>query len=378
MKKYIIFGAGRYGEEALLYYGLANVAYFCDNKKYGSVIKGIEVISFDKLCEIWKDYEVVLAVSVAGARASMTKQLEEYGIEYSYFTTLDIKLQDGNFDGEYEFINRSKGKEKLLIVLAGYKQYLWDSVFSRIKKYADADMDICILTAGYANKELMALCEKEEWSYLHTKENKLALVQNFAIREHVNAKWIYKMDEDIFVTEDLFEELMDTYQMVENQKKYFIGFIAPVMNVNNYGYRRIMEYLDCIEEYQSMFDDARIGGGEIFVNPEAAEYMWNKTLPVNDFAKKLSNKEEKYSICHHRYSIGCMLISRDVWNDMGGFKNAPEGVLGIDEEHLCQWCMDRCKAIIIAEKAYAGHFSYGPQTGYMKQIYEKRREEFDN
>ena len=359
MKKYIIFGAGRYGEEALLYYGLANVAYFCDNRKCGSVIKGIEVISFEKLCEIWKDYEVVLAVRVAGARAAMIKQLEEQSIEYTYFTTLDMKLQDGNFDGEYNFINRSKGKEKLLIVLAGYKQYLWDSVFSRIKKYASSDMDICVLTAGYANEELMNLCEKEDWSYLYTAQNKLALVQNFAIREHVNAQWIYKMDEDIFVTEGLFEELMDTYQLVENEKKYFIGFVAPVMNVNNYGYRRILEYLDCVEEYQEKFDDACVGRGAIFNNPKVAEYMWDKTLPINNFAEKIHSRNEKYSICYHRYSIGCILISRDIWSAMGGFKNAPEGVLGIDEEHLCQWCMNSCKAIIIAERAYAGHFSYG-------------------
>ena len=40
MKKYIIFGAGLYGEEALLYYGLKNVAYFCDNKKCGKIIRG--------------------------------------------------------------------------------------------------------------------------------------------------------------------------------------------------------------------------------------------------------------------------------------------------------------------------------------------------
>lgn len=378
MKKYIIFGAGRYGEEALFYYGLANVAYFCDNKKCGNVIKGIEVISFDKLRNIWKDYKVVLAVRVATAKIAMKKQLKEYSIEFSEFTTLDIKMQDGNFDGEYTFINRSKDKEKLLIVLAGYKQYLWDSVFRRIKKYAPSDIDICILTAGYANKELMELCEREEWSYLHTKENKLALVQNFAIREHSNAKWIYKLDEDIFVTGGLFEELMDTYQLVERQKKYFIGFAAPIMNVNNFGYRCILENLDCLEEYQNMFGDACIGRGAIFNNPKVAEYMWDKTLPINNFANKLHSKEEKYSICHHRYSIGCILISRDIWNSMGGFKNAPEGVLGIDEEHLCQWCMNNCAAILIAERAYAGHFSYGPQTEHMKKIYAKRREEFDS
>ena len=63
---------------------------------------------------------------------------------------------------------------------------------------------------------------------------------------------------------------------------------------------------------------------------------------------------------------------------MGGFKNAPEGVLGIDEEHLCQWCMNTCRTIVIAERAYAGHFSYGSQTEYMKKIYGERKEEFDN
>ena len=291
VKKYIIFGAGRYGEEALLYYGLANVAFFCDNKKAGKVIKGIEVISFEKLCKIWDHYEVVLAVRVANARVDMIKQLEENEIKYSVFQTLDTKLQDGNFDGEYRFINRSKGKEKLLIVLAGYKQYLWESVFSRIKKYAASDMDICVLTAGYANEELVELCKKEDWSYLHTLENKLALVQNFAIREHTSAKWIYKMDEDVFVTDGLFDELMDTYLTVEKQKKYFMGFVAPIMAVNNYGYRRILEYLDCVEEYQKQFGEARIGGGKIFHDPLVAEYMWNKTLPINSFAQNLKDKK---------------------------------------------------------------------------------------
>ena len=33
-KSYILFGAGYYGEEALWYYGTANVVYFCDNKKF--------------------------------------------------------------------------------------------------------------------------------------------------------------------------------------------------------------------------------------------------------------------------------------------------------------------------------------------------------
>lgn len=378
MKKYIIFGAGRYGEEALLYYGIANVAYFCDNMKYGQIIKGVEVISFEKLSKIWQGYEVVLAVWTAGSRAAMEKQLQEQGIAYTVFTTLDMKLQDRNFDGEYEFIDRSAGKEKLLIILAGYKEYLWESVFARVKKYLTEDMDICVLTAGYANERLMNLCEEENWSYLYTKENKLALVQNFAIREHVNAKWIYKIDEDIFVTEGLFDELYHTYQKVEEENKYHVGFVAPLMGVNTYGYRRILEDMHCVEEYCNRFGDTSIGMGEIYSNPYAAEYMWNKTLPINEFAHTLQEKENDYSVCPCRFTIGCILISREVWNSIGGFMNAPEGSLGIDEEYLCKWCMDSAHAIIIAERAYAGHFAFGAQTKHMKAVYEKRRAEFDS
>lgn len=377
MKKYIIFGAGRYGEEALLYYGSANVAYFCDNKKSGKVIRGIEVISFEKLCEIWRDYEVILAVWSGNNRAAMVKQLEENAIVYTSFQSLESYAQDDNFSGEYHFIDRSKGKEKLLIILAGYKSFLWESVFGRVKRYAASDMDVCVLTAGYQNDELVSLCEREEWSYLHTVENKLALVQNLAIREHRSAKWIYKMDEDIFLTDGVFEELYDTYQTVEQEQKYRIGFVAPLMAVNSYGYRRILEYLGCLEEYRNTCGDAYYGGGKVFNDPQAAEYLWNKTLPIDKFAAGLREKEEKYSICYHRFSIGCILISRLVWETMGGFKNAPEGVLGIDEEHLCMWCMNASRAIVVAEHAYAGHFAFGPQTEQMREMYQARRAEFD-
>lgn len=62
---------------------------------------------------------------------------------------------------------------------------------------------------------------------------------------------------------------------------------------------------------------------------------------------------------------------------MGGFKIAPEGVLGVDEEYLCKWCMNTSRAIVVAERAYAGHFAYGPQTEGMKQFYESRKDDFD-
>lgn len=375
-KKYIIFGAGRYGEEALFYYGLKNVAYFCDNKKFGSVIRGIEVIDFQKLQQIWEDYQIVLAVSRVEYKKEMQNQLEQQGISYEIFYSIEEKLQENNFAGEYQFINRSKTKEKLLIVLAGYKEYLWDDVFGRLKATIPEDMDVCILTAGYENSVLVDMCEKQGWSYLYTYENKLSLTQNLAIQMHPAARLIYKMDEDIFTTPGLFEELLDTYHYVEKENKYAIGFVAPIMAVNSYGYRRILERFCWLEEYEKKFGNALLGRGAIFHNSDVAVFFWNKTLPINFFAKKVEQGKQKFSICYHRYSIGCILMSRDVWEKIGGFKVAPEGVLGVDEENLCEWCMNNSYAIIIAEKAYAGHFSYGPQTERMKEFYRVRKDEF--
>ena len=373
-KKYIIFGAGRYGEEALLYYGIKNVAFFCDNNKAGSMIKGVEVISFTKLQQIYQDYRVVLAVANAGYKAEMQKQLESLGIEYEYFFTLNSVLTKNNFEGEYKFINRSKDKEKLLIVLAGYKDYLWDGVFSRLEKYVPKDTDVCIMTAGYESEALEEICEKHDWSYLCTVENKLSLTQNITIKVHPAAKWIYKIDEDIFVTPGLFEELFDTYQYVIDEKKHTVGCVVPIMAINSYGYRRVLELTNSIDEYEQKYGSAIYGRGPVFSNSDVAEYMWEKTLPLNSFAERVSRSEQKYSICYHRYSIGCILIPRAIWEDLGGFQIAPEGVLGVDEEHFCMWCMNKSYAIVVAERAYAGHFAFGPQTERMKSLYSMNPE----
>lgn len=371
--KYIIFGAGWCGGEALSYYGVKNVACFCDNYKSGNMFKGIEIINFEKLLGIYQDYRIVIAAIRADVRLAIQKQLEEHGMEYEIFCGTDAKLEEENFSGEYYFTNRSKGRDKLLIILAGYKEFLWEGVFARVRQYVPEDVDICVLTAGYCNQTLESMCGDNNWSYFWTKENRLAQTQNLAVRSHPDAKWIYKMDEDIFVTPGMFEELMQVYLNVQKEKKYEIGIVAPQMTVNGYSYCRILDYLKCREEYEKIFGDAYYGRGSIYFRGEAAEYMWRKTLPLNQFAEKMKVEAQEYSICWHRFSIGCFLMHRSFWQNMRGFMTAPEGVLGSDEEYLCKYCMNSFHAMIIAERATAGHFSYGRQTEYMKEFYRKEK-----
>ena len=83
--------------------------------------------------------------------------------------------------GAHNFVDRSKGSDKLCIVLAGYKPTLWEDVFDRIAAYLPADVDMCIMTSGLVNDELKALAAKYDWSYLSTSVNHLSVVHNIAI-----------------------------------------------------------------------------------------------------------------------------------------------------------------------------------------------------
>lgn len=78
MKK-ILFGAGILGIGAISEYGRENVAYLVDNnpQKIGRSIEGIPVISFEKLKQIYNDYEIVITTKYS---TQIEKDLREAGI----------------------------------------------------------------------------------------------------------------------------------------------------------------------------------------------------------------------------------------------------------------------------------------------------------
>lgn len=78
-KKYIVFGSGKNGLEVYRHLKNGTIAFFCDNniKKVGEKIEGIEIISFEKLLEIYKDYIIILSV---GDKFHLKRQLERHGI----------------------------------------------------------------------------------------------------------------------------------------------------------------------------------------------------------------------------------------------------------------------------------------------------------
>ena len=285
--------------------------------------------------------------------------------------------------GKYNFINRSRNCDKLCIILAGYKEFLWDDVFGRIKKYVSEDIDVCIVSSGLYSKKLESIALENSWSYLSVKQNKVTLVQNIAIDLFREAKMIYKLDEDMFVTSNFFSQLMETYTKVKENDNYKIGFVAPLIPINGFSNVTVLKKTNTLKSYEKKFGKAyHDGGGDepIIKNPDIARFMWGESEKVlrdiDKLADMFSNEEFSYDICSIRFSIGAILFSRDLWEEMGRFEVGLGNNMGVDEVQMCRHCMLFSRAIVVAENTIVGHFSYGPQTKTMIDYYNDNRKIF--
>lgn len=285
--------------------------------------------------------------------------------------------------GKYKFENRSESNRVLLLLLAGYKPFLYSEVIGRLERFVCSDIDVCIVSSWLYDNLLSEYAEKNNWSYLSTERNCVSLAQNIAITLHPNAEFIYKMDEDIFLTKNTFEVLMDTYKKVEEDGRYNVGFIAPIIPINGYGHTRVLAKLGLEDTYESRFEKIKVAAGPermVENNPEVAKFFWgdDSIVPSIDVMNQRFQQESlKYTVCPIRFSIGFILFHRSTWQDMGMLRVPLRGsAMGEDEVQICSCAMRQSKAIIVAENTVVGHLSFGKQNEPMKKYFLEHREVF--
>ena len=295
------------------------------------------------------------------------------------------KMKRKRVHGNYTFENRQKGKNILCMILAGYKEYLWDDVFARIAKFSkNVDMDICIVSSGVYKDTLSVIAKKNDWSYLSVEKNNVALTQNIAIDIHKKATKIFKLDEDMFLTKNYFKQSLLTYEKVQKEGEYKIGFVAPLIPINGYSYVDVLKKLNLLKDFEKKFGKVCRDPGndtKIIQSPEIAKYLWGETREelrnIDLLSEKFSKEKFSYSVCPIIFSIGSILFTRDVWEEMGRFKVTKGTSMGYDEAQICQHCMLKSRAIIVSENTLVGHFSYGPQTKDMIKFYKEHKEIFE-
>jgi len=281
-----------------------------------------------------------------------------------------------NFRGRWEFSNRARRQKGLVLVVAGYEPRLWPMTLQRLKRHLPPDQDVCLVLPGRHVPQLESIAADYGWSVLATKENKLGLAQNLTIHLHPDAEVITKLDEDVFIAAGFLEGLADALQKTEAGGIHRPGFVAPVLNVNGFTSRILLSELGRLEEFESRFGTLPAACMEtpVWRDPEAATFLWEVTAPFDQLAARFLAAPFATSLCHHRFSIGAIMLRRAVWESMGGFSVTAPGVLGAEEGDLCAWCVEHSRAMLIAHRVLAGHAGFQPQLDRLLPLLEYRQD----
>jgi len=380
------YGAGKIG---------ARVAKQCSSFEFSTKVEGfavtrridgaesIEGFSIKEIIEIEtpKDETLFILTVAEKFRDEIVTELNKRG--YKNWLIWDDKVQRAIWHlCTYSFLDNKRDMKKVCFVLCGYKEFLWEKVFLRLRKFLPQDVEVCLLSSGLRDEKLEKIANEENWSYLSTDINDLTLIQNIGIVLFDNAYWFYKMDEDIFLTEKCFEKMYEMYQFVQEKEPYHVGLVGPTIPVNGFGYRWLLENFGKLQAYEERFEKAYWGGlltHKLECDPKAAQFMWGGTdeIPQIDVLNKRLSDEKKYSVCGVRYSIGFILYTKDMWELMEGFGVTGTIDMGRDERDFSYWCMIKSRAIVVAHNVAVGHFSFGPQTDEMKTFYKIRQDLFD-
>lgn len=291
------------------------------------------------------------------------------------------------FSKKYIFDNRSKNSDNLFIILAGFQEYYWDTVTSRVRRSQlnyeathNEAVDVCIcVPRGEADiHKLKTIAEKYDWSYLYIDEDLLAKVQNTAIKLHPHARWIYKIDEDIIIPENYISTLKNAYVVAEKTMPVTPALAVPCINVNAYGLPVILRTLKIEQDYDEKFGRYAFGapfgelyhGDKIHSNPEVGVWVWEHTVPFDEKASILQKaNRKKIGWCPHRFSIGAILLKREFWKLIEGFEVGIEGEMGLEEEQINAFCASKNMGIYVAEDLLAGHLGFGRQKEAVKMFY---------
>ena len=243
-------------------------------------------------------------------------------------------------------------------------------------------MDICIVSSGLYSERLSKIAENNNWSYLSTKKNSVCLAQNMAIKLFPNADYIYKLDEDIFITKNFFTTLKSTYDEVQENRQHNVGFVAPLIPINGCGHVVLLEKLGLIEYYEENFEKVKYAAGPqryIESNVDVAKFMWgeNNLIPhIDDLDDMLSKDSFSYSVAPVKFSIGAILFRRKLWEEMPYFRVDVTRGMGVDERQICSYCVLTSQSMIISENTCVGHLSFGSQNNGMEKYYKENLEKF--
>jgi len=287
------------------------------------------------------------------------------------------------YASKYKLEGTIQNKPKLCYVLSGYKPYLWEDVFQRIRLFQPDDLEVCIASSGKYCPELSELCKKNGWVYLSTKLNHICVLSNIVMREFSQADYIFKLDEDIYLPKGYFDDMTEAYDVIEKATPGSLGYICPSLPLGYYGMHDFLLRKNCLEEYSSKFGRHYLGGAAL--NPAFRQhvgidaYIWEKIGVFDECAEEYKNLGFSYEACATRCGIAAILFRRKFWDEMGGLKKLRGKGFGDcgDEGQITAYCALNFKMTYCVKSILVGHFAFGGAEPDVLRVKEKHPEYFE-
>lgn len=288
------------------------------------------------------------------------------------------------YGSKFQIEGNVKNKDIVLFVLAGYKNYLWNDVFDRIKMFQLPNMEVCIASSGRYCEQLSEICKRNDWCYLSTKLNNMCVLSNIIMRQFSNATYYFKLDEDIYLPDNYFGDMIDAYKVIEsNEQNYVIGYICPNLPLGSYSLHDYLIEKNSLEDFEQKFGKLHIGGQQVNhffrENKGIDTYVWKLIGIFDKEAKRYKSKGFSYSICPMRTGIAAILYKREFWDRLGSLKR-PKGVgwgEEGDEAQLTAFCAKNYLANFRVDNILVGHFAFGGAEPQVLKLKEKHPEFFE-
>lgn len=310
-----------------------------------------------------------------------------------------LRMQDryNLYVKKYRFIDRMKGSEVCILVLAGLYSQVWKVTMERINAYSEGFDVVIVNPGGFHSEKALRFAKEYGFSYFESFPNNIAAAQNFVLRNICRSRLVVKMDDDVFLAKNTVRSLLRAYGRLK-EEGYDIGFLAPVLNVNNYSYLHFLKTLGLAEAYEEAFEKPipvrNWAKQAIWYDPRAAMWIWEKSLPLNRTAERFEKVNAgMFELIPVRFSISCILFERSFLLKGGGFLahfprrlargNYPEvttrrggyvinAPLPLGDEESINFFSDRNMfGRFLVLDAFAGHLAYYPQAEAMLKWFSR-------
>ena len=141
MKKIILFGSGKFGADALEFFGRENILYFADNNKklHGKSINGIEVIAPNDIIK-YVDKAIIMLSVAEETVAHIRYQLLELGIEQFIVFSFVIKYIKSHQKSVQDFLAECDAKSsiyRLMYIYVLEQKTLYQEQVEFFMRYTD-------------------------------------------------------------------------------------------------------------------------------------------------------------------------------------------------------------------------------------------------